>query len=138
MMISINYDFLREYIMMTKFVSNRCVKAFIYVALFAISFMATNAQASTVFSDIGGKMIEVFNNVRSIIFIVGGFGLVGLGFAAIFGKIKWTWLAALAAGLAIVALAGKVVDYVVDSGASDSDTVSHEWADVGSTWDEGN
>ncbi|MBR6412273.1 MAG: TrbC/VirB2 family protein, partial [Alphaproteobacteria bacterium] len=34
------------------------------------------------------------------------------GFAAIFGKVNWKWLAALACGLAIVAVAGQVVDYV--------------------------
>ena len=38
--------------------------------------------------------------------------MVGLAFAAIFGKVKWSWLAALAVGLAIVAVAGAVVDYV--------------------------
>ena len=57
-------------------------------------------------------MVTTFQHVRSVIFVGGGFGLVGLAFAAIFGKVKWSWLAALAVGLAIVAVAGAVVDYV--------------------------
>ena len=68
--------------------------------------------SSTVFDTITERMLTTFKNARSVIFIVGGFGLIGLGFAAIFGKVNWKWLAALACGLAIVAVAGQVVDYV--------------------------
>lgn len=101
--------------MMKTLFSSRYFKVLTYVALFAITFMATAAfagEGDNVFVTITDRLTATFQNVRSVIFIVGGFGLVGLGFAAIFGKIKWTWLAALAAGLAIVALAGAVVDYV--------------------------
>ena len=70
------------------------------------------ANESNVFSTITDRMLTTFQNARSVIFIVGGFGLIGLGFAAIFGKVHWKWLAALACGLAIVAVAGQVVDYV--------------------------
>ena len=125
--------------MMTKLFSTRCFKVFMYVALFAISFITVNAYAESgtgVFDQIGNKMLDVFQNVRSIIFIVGGFGLVGLGFAAIFGKIKWTWLAALAAGLAIVALAGAVVDYVVKQQGEKLSADDAASFDIGTTWDE--
>jgi hypothetical protein len=46
-----------------------------------------------------------------IIFIVGGFGLVGIAWQAIWGKMKWTWFAGLAVGLAILAAAGAIVNY---------------------------
>ena len=106
---------------MMKSLTNRYFKVLAYVALFAVAFMATSAFASeNVFSTISGRLTATFQSVRSVIFIVGGFGLVGLGFAAIFGKIKWTWLAALAAGLAIVALAGAVVDYVTSNNGGSS------------------
>lgn len=122
--------------MMTKLLSNRCFKVFMYVMLFAISFVAVDAYADGgVFSKISDKMLETFKSVRSIIFIVGGFGLVGLGFAAIFGKIKWTWLAALAAGLAIVALAGAVVDFVTQKGGSDSPYEYSTDQGLEDTWD---
>lgn len=120
---------------MMKILNNRYFKVLTYVALFAIAFMASSAFANeTVFSTISGRLTATFQSVRSIIFIVGGFGLVGLGFAAIFGKIKWTWLAALAAGLAIVALAGAVVDYVTSSeGGSQQGYTSWSGSDYGDT-----
>ncbi len=58
-----------------------------------------------------GKAVKIFNHVKMIIFVVGGFGLVGIAFQAIFGKVKWTWFAGLAVGLAILAAAGAIVNY---------------------------
>ena len=85
-------------------------------------FVATGASASgNVFQTVLERMLTTFRNSRSVIFVVGGFGLIGLGFAAIFGKVNWKWLAALACGLAIVAVAGQVVDYVTQA-----DVAKHE------------
>ncbi len=63
------------------------------------------------------KTSNVFEAVRTIIFILGGFGLVGVAFAAIFGKINWKWFSALAVGLAILAAANAVVQYAAGSKA---------------------
>ena len=114
--------------MISKLFVSRYVKALAYVMLFAVAFVALPAAANSgdgVFGTITSRLVTTFQNVRTVIFIVGGFGLIGLGFAAIFGKIKWTWLAALAAGLAIVALAGAVVDYVTQNEGG-SETVIDE------------
>ena len=109
---------------MNKIIKNKYFKYFLFVAIVALVFTATAGFAQdgdNVFSTIGTRLKNTFQNVRTIIFIVGGFGLIGLGFAAIFGKIKWPWLAALACGLAIVALAGAMVEYVTkDTGGSDA------------------
>ncbi len=91
---------------------NKMAKYLTLAAVAAVAFVATNASANALFDEVLNRMVTTFQNVRSVIFIVGGFGLVGLAFAAIFGKVRWTWLAALAVGLAIVAVAGAVVDYV--------------------------
>ena len=94
------------------------MKKFMKYALMSLAvamvFVATEAfaESANVFTTITERMTTTFKNSRSVIFIVGGFGLIGLGFAAIFGKVNWKWLAALACGLAIVAVAGQVVDYV--------------------------
>ena len=61
------------------------------------------------------KALNIFNHVKMIIFVVGGFGLVGIAFQAIFGKVKWTWFAGLAVGLAILAAAGAIVNYATGS-----------------------
>lgn len=57
------------------------------------------------------RTLNAFINARTVIFIVGGFGLIALAFFAIFGKIQWKWFAALCVGLAIVAAAGYIVEY---------------------------
>ena len=84
--------------------------ALVFTAGDAFAAKAVALQGD-VFTTVGSRMINTFQNARSVIFIVGGFGLIGLGFAAIFGKVNWKWLAALACGLAIVAVAGQIVDY---------------------------
>lgn len=101
---------------------NKYFKYFLIFAVVALAFTATCGYAEgNVFSTITGRLTSTFKSVRTVIFVVGGFGLIGLGFAAIFGKIKWPWLAALACGLAIVALAGAMVEYVTkDTGGSDA------------------
>lgn len=111
---------------------NRYLKIFLMFAVVALVFTATDASAQNVFSQILSKLLNTFKNVRSVIFVVGGFGLVGLGFAAIFGKIKWPWLAALACGLAVVALAGAMVDYVTDSDEGGGGVVDYDanWEDT--------
>ncbi len=76
----------------------------------AVDGTSLMTQAST-------KVSNVFEAVRTIIFILGGFGLVGVAFAAIFGKVNWKWFAALAVGLAILAAANAVVQYAAGSKA---------------------
>ena len=74
--------------------------------------MATDeGSQSSLMGTAKAKAFTTFNNVKSIIFIVGGFGLVLLAFGAIFGKIKWSAFASLAVGLAILAAAGAIVKY---------------------------
>lgn len=96
---------------------NKILKYACWSLAIALAFTASGAMANNanVFQTVLSRMMTTFQNARSVIFIVGGFGLIGLGFAAIFGKVNWKWLAALACGLAIVAVAGQVVDYVTRS-----------------------
>lgn len=117
---------------------NKFVKYLSFFAIVALAFVATDAFAASdhlgsgddVFKTVLERMVTTFQNVRSVIFVVGGFGLVGLAFAAIFGKVKWTWLAALACGLAIVAVAGAVVDYVTQASSAQN---SYEGGALGDT-----
>lgn len=86
-----------------------CLIAF--VAVFGFAGDAAAQEGGTVMSLARDKAVNVFKSVKTIIFVVGGFGLVGLAFAAIFGKINWKWFASLAVGLAILAAAGSIVNY---------------------------
>lgn len=88
------------------------------VMLFTGDAMAAEGEAwTTAFS----KVLEVFQNARRMIFIIGGFGLIALAFFAIFGKIRWNWFAALCVGLGIVAIAGLIIDYVTIDGSGSND-----------------
>ena len=78
--------------------------------LFTVIFTGVSS-ANGLMNVAAGKAVTMFNHVKMIIFVVGGFGLVGIAFQAIFGKVKWTWFAGLAVGLAILAAAGAIVNY---------------------------
>ena len=85
------------------------------VALFCMFGMASEAAAASGGGSIMGaatdKARTVFASVKTIIFVVGGFGLVGVAWGAIWGKINWKWFGALAVGLAIVAAAASIIEY---------------------------
>lgn len=92
------------------------------MALVLVLAMAGDASAansstsgSTIMQTAQQKATSVFSSVKTIIFIIGGFGLVGLAWAAIFGKVNWKWFASLAVGLAILAAASSVVEYATGS-----------------------
>ena len=89
------------------------------VALFGLFAFTGDAAAQGSGMELGKtKALNVFTAVKTIIFVVGGFGLVGIAFAAIFGKINWKWFAALAVGLAILAAAGSIVNYATGENMS--------------------
>ena len=79
--------------------------------LFTVIFTSTSSANNGLMNVAAGKAVTMFNHVKMIIFVIGGFGLVGIAFQAIFGKVKWTWFAGLAVGLAILAAAGAIVNY---------------------------
>ena len=87
------------------------------------------------FGSASDKMKELFGNVRTIVFIMGAFALIGFAVAAIFGKLEWKKVAILAVGLALLAVAGQVVDYAINQGA---DTSEATWsADDGYNYNDG-
>jgi hypothetical protein len=102
------------------------------LALIAGAVLMTSDAQAGFFSDAATRFMNTFKSVRTMVLIFGGFGLIVLAVAAILGKIKWAALGALAAGLAIVAVAGKVVDWATQGedpiGASDL-----QWNDLGGT-----
>ena len=92
---------------------------FCLVAVFSLLTFAGDASAqSSVKQTSQEKALNVFTAVKTIIFVVGGFGLVGVAFGAIFGKVNWKWFAGLAVGLAILAAAGSIVNYATGENMS--------------------
>ena len=95
--------------------------AMIFVVTIA---MMGDAAADDVMGLALTKTRNVFEKVKSIIFVLGGFGLVAVAFLAIFGKVNWKWFAGLAVGLAILAAANAVVQYSAGTSAGLQDTFS--------------
>ena len=100
------------------FIKNN-IWTFCLVAVFTLLTFAGDASAQTsVMQTSQQKALNVFTSVKTIIFVVGGFGLVGLAFSAVFGKVNWKWFASLAVGLAILAAAGSIVNYATGENMS--------------------
>jgi len=111
------------------------LKFFGFVALaFLVSTPDAMAASGDVFSTVIKKGVELFGQIRVVVFVLAGFGLVGLSVAAIFGKMMWKWFGFLASGLMVVALAGSIVTYFVgDSYKSSAYATifnSADWADT--------
>ncbi len=74
----------------------------------------TGAAAADIFETAFNVTLAVFKNVRYIVYIIGGFGLIGLAVAAILGKMQFKWLVYVCLGLAIVAAADLIVNFATD------------------------
>ena len=87
--------------------------------------MAAGETSQTVVGAAIEKSANVFQSVRTIVFVIGGFGLVGLAVQAIFGKVKWPWFGALAVGLGVLAAAGAIISYATGDNITTSSSGSY-------------
>ena len=78
-----------------KFLKSNILSITTMTFMFAMVMMG-DASAS-VFGTAAQKLVDLFQNSKMVVFVIGGFGLIALAFQAIFGKIKWPWFAALMA-----------------------------------------
>ena len=88
------------------------------------------AGGSSVRTPARDKAVNVFKAVKTIVFVIGGFGLVALAFQAIFGKVKWPWFAGLAVGLAILAAAGAIVEYATGDTTAGTQNMGDTFGDI--------
>lgn len=88
---------------------------FIGVAVLVMSsvLFATSAFAADgIFGDLTSKGAEIFTGLRDIIFIVAGFGIIGVGVSGFFGNLNWKWLGAIIIGLMVIAATAGIIDTV--------------------------
>ena len=61
------------------------------LALVFTAVLADASYAESVMETGMKKALVLFQHIKTIIFVVGAFVLIGIAFQAIFGKVKWTW-----------------------------------------------
>jgi len=94
------------------------------IMLALILFLPTDAWAEgNIFSQVRDKAVRFLVDSSGVVYLLGGFGLVGFAFMAIFNKISWKWFANIAIGLFLVAVTGMFISYFTgdDSIADDLD-----------------
>ena len=52
---------------------------------------------------------KIFNRLRDLIYVVAGFGIIGISVGAFFGNINWKWLGAIVISLVVIASAGELI-----------------------------
>ena len=90
-------------------------KTLALVAVFGVALYATGASADAG-NTIAQRLAGVFEQVKTVFYVLAAFGLIGLAAAALLGKIQWKWLWALVFGVAIVAAAGYIITFAVSGG----------------------
>lgn len=86
----------------------------------AFVFYSGDACADDILQTIRNRAANILRNLKPVIFVLGGFGIIGFAFAAIFGKISWKWFSHIAIGLFLVANMGLFVDYFISRTGKDN------------------
>lgn len=71
-----------------------------------------SSGTGTLFGDLTQKGIQIFTGMRDIIYVVSGFGIIGVAIGGFFGNINWKWLGAIVIGLMVIGLTGEILIYV--------------------------
>lgn len=73
------------------------------------------------FGELTAKGIEIFQGMRDIIYVVAGFGIIGVAIGGFFGNINWKWLGTIIIGLMVIGLTGGILTYI---GGEDAPAIS--------------
>ena len=62
-----------------------------------------------VFSELVMTGQKIFNRLRDLIYVVAGFGIIGIAVGGFFGNLNWKWLGAIVISLVVIACAGELI-----------------------------
>ena len=82
---------------------------------------AAFAATDTTFESAYEALEVTFRNARSVVYVLSGFGLIGLSVGAMMGKLDFKWLAMICVALAVLAGAEKIVKYSIQGVEIDED-----------------
>lgn len=104
--------------MFTLSLDKKINKAIIFIMIFCLVYFVLGITTS--FAAGGGTSViplirqraaAIIEYIKPIALIFGGFGLIGLAWGAIFGKINWKWFGSLSIGLFLISYMGMTIDY---------------------------
>lgn len=75
-------------------------------------------KADGLFKDLICKGADIFNGMRDIIYVVAGFGIIGVSVGGFFGNLNWKWLGAIVIGLMVIGLTGSIIAFVAGDQAN--------------------
>lgn len=79
---------------------------------FVVLSFATPSDSYALFEELTDKGVEIFTGMREIIYVVAGFGIIGIAVGGFFGNLNWKWLGAVIIGLVIIAVTAAFINYV--------------------------
>ncbi len=80
--------------------------------IFALSSVLFAGDSYALFEELTQKGSEIFMGMRDIIYVVAGFGIIGVAVGGFFGTINWKWLGAIIIGLFVIATTAAFINYV--------------------------
>lgn len=82
-----------------------------FFSLAALMLLSGGAWAadSNIFAGLVERGRFIFEDLRELVYIAAGFGIIAVGISGIFGNLNWKWLSAIIVSLVIVATAGELL-----------------------------
>jgi hypothetical protein len=62
-----------------------------------------------IFTDLVSTGVKIFKQLRDLIYVVAGFGIIAVAVGGFFGNLNWKWLGAIIISLVVIATAGELV-----------------------------
>lgn len=62
-----------------------------------------------IFTDLVSTGTKIFKQLRDLIYVVAGFGIIAVAVGGFFGNLNWKWLGAIVISLVVIATAGELV-----------------------------
>ena len=96
-----------------KYTFTRCFSLLLIAGIvFGLSSLLFPHNSYALFEELTAKGAEIFTGLRDIIYVVAGFGIVGIAVGGFFGNLNWKWLGAIIIGLMIIAMTAAFIEYV--------------------------
>ena len=55
---------------------------------------------------------KIFAGLRDLIYVVAGFGIIGVAVGGFFGNLNWKWLGAIVIALVVIATTGEIINMI--------------------------